>query len=81
VFWQSYFQSAPLLLSRVSQPGGTFDSTWTGWPRALVDETDGTLQIVYAAGGRDMQAEYPHDYATTGLRTWALDKLTNWSAF
>ena len=34
--------------------------------------------VLYAAGGRDMQNSTLHDYATTGLRRWSLEKLVEW---
>ena len=27
------------------QPDSSFDSTWTGWPRALLDESAGKTEI------------------------------------
>ena len=75
-----YLERHPLQIMVPSQPGGAFDSTWTGWPRAHLNEQTGELQVLYAAGGRDMQnASSIHDYASTGLRHWPLGKLTNWS--
>lgn len=62
------------------QPDPSFDSTWTGWPRAYLEAATGELQVLYSAGGRDMQNSSLHDYASTGLRKWSLEKLANWSA-
>ena len=70
----------PLQIIIPPQPADAFDSTWTGWPRVHVDETGGTALVLYAAGGRDMQNSTLHDYATTGIRTWSLDKLAQWDA-
>jgi hypothetical protein len=39
----------------------------------------GELQVLYSAGGRDMQNSSLHDYATTGVRKWSLRKLVNWT--
>ena len=77
-----YVERHPLQIIIPSQPNGRFDSTWTGWPRAHISESTGELLVLYAAGGRDMQnySKSIHDYASTGLRRWSLEKLTNWSS-
>ena len=74
-----YTERHPLQIIIPPQPDPRFDSTWTGWPRAHVDLAAGEVQVLYSAGGRDMQNSSLHDYATTGLRRWSLEKLSNWS--
>ena len=76
-----YVERHPLQIIVPSQPNARFDSTWTGWPRAHISEITGELLVLYAAGGRDMQdsSKGIHDFASTGLRRWSLEKLTNWS--
>ena len=59
--------------------GAAFDSTWTGWPRAWVDETKGEVQVLYAAGANDMKTSKMHPYATTGLRRWNLTEMAQWA--
>ena len=44
-----------------------------------MDLAAGEVQVLYSAGGRDMQNSSLHDFATTGLRRWSLEKLANWS--
>ena len=63
-----YTERHPLQIIIPPQPDPTFDSTWTGWPRAWVDEKAGEVLVLYSAGGRDMQNSTLHDYASTGLR-------------
>jgi hypothetical protein len=69
----------PLQIIVAPQPDNAFDSTWTGWPRVHLDAAAGELQVLYSAGGRGMKNSSMHDYATTGLRKWSLEKLANWT--
>jgi hypothetical protein len=73
-----FIERHPLQVMVPPCPDPSFDSTWTGWSRAFVDEAAGELLVLHAAGGRDMQLAWPHDYASTELRRWSLDKLVNW---
>ena len=69
----------PLQISIPPQADPSFDSTWTGWPRAYVDNASGEVQVLYAAGGRGMKNSTMHPYASTGLRRWSLDRLGQWT--
>lgn len=68
----------PLQISIPPQPDPRFDSTWTGWPKAFID--DGMAHVLYAAGGRGMKNSSMHPFASTGLRHWNLTKLEEWIA-
>jgi hypothetical protein len=74
-----YTERHPLQVMIAPQPDPSFDSTWTGWPRAYLNESAGELQVLYSAGGRGFHNDSLHDYATTGLRKWSLDKLVDWT--
>merc|ERR1711924_533719 len=50
-----YTERHPLQIGIPPLADPSFDSTWTGWPRAYVDEEKGILEILYAAGGRGMK--------------------------
>ena len=69
----------PLQIAVPPRPRDTFDSTWTGWPRAHVDAASGTLQVLYSAGGNDFKNSSLHDYASTGLVVFNLTRLAQWT--
>jgi len=73
-----YTERHPLQLSVPPLADPSFDSTWTGWPRAHIDEARGELLILYAAGGRGMKNASMHPFASTGLRRWNLSRLKEW---
>eukprot|EP01065_Artemidia_motanka_P006438 TRINITY_DN13168_c0_g1_i2.p1 TRINITY_DN13168_c0_g1~~TRINITY_DN13168_c0_g1_i2.p1 ORF type:complete len:500 (+),score=82.72 TRINITY_DN13168_c0_g1_i2:182-1681(+) len=70
------WETHPLQVSLPWQAGSGFDSEWTGWPRAHIE--NGTVYMFYAAGGPDM-LNVSRRWASTGLRTWNLSKYVDWS--
>eukprot|EP01062_Namystynia_karyoxenos_P067137 TRINITY_DN61007_c0_g1_i1.p1 TRINITY_DN61007_c0_g1~~TRINITY_DN61007_c0_g1_i1.p1 ORF type:complete len:517 (+),score=82.80 TRINITY_DN61007_c0_g1_i1:97-1647(+) len=76
------WETHPLQVSIPWQPGSGFDSEWTGWPRAYVAPATATtkaaVHVIYAAGGPDM-LNTSRRWATSGVRSWDLDKFTSWS--
>ena len=75
-----YVERHPLQISIPPVPG-SFDSTWTGWPKAYVDYSAGEVLVLYGAGDRSMKSRNSkmHPFASTGLRRWDLTKLARWA--
>ena len=69
----------PLQIVVPPRSGDAFDSTWTGWPRAFVDEATGSVEVLYSAGGNDFKNGSVHDFASTGLRRWNLTRVVDWT--
>ena len=73
---ETFDMDYPYELAIPQRPGATFDSCWTGWPKALV--IDQEAHVFFAAGGWGFVDAGSRHYADTAVRRISMALLARW---